>query len=86
MPKVTFVNEKREVEVPAGANLCDYCTAKCCHYLALPMQQNPTTWKDFDEVRWFLAHDDVSGARPGTGVRVLDVPPAAPLVTRQPAG
>ncbi len=36
--------------------LCDYCTAKCCKYFALPMEK-PKTRKDFDYIRWFLLHD-----------------------------
>lgn len=46
-------------DLPAGANLCDYCTAKCCRYLALPID-TPTTWKDFDSIRWYLMHEDIS--------------------------
>lgn len=41
--------------LPAGECLCDYCTAKCCRYYALPME-TPTTWADFDHARWFLLH------------------------------
>ncbi len=43
-------------ELPAGENLCAYCTAKCCRYYALPMD-TPETWKEFDFLRWFLLHD-----------------------------
>lgn len=42
--------------VPAGANLCEYCTAKCCKYFALPID-TPTTQRDFDFIRWYLLHD-----------------------------
>lgn len=45
--------------LPAGANLCDYCTAKCCRYFALPMDE-PTTRRDFDFLRWFLLHGQAS--------------------------
>jgi Fe-S-cluster containining protein len=43
-------------DLPPGANLCDYCTAKCCHYFALPLD-TPEDWNDFDTLRWFLIHD-----------------------------
>ena len=43
-------------QVPKGEILCDHCTAKCCHYFALPID-SPETRKDFDYVRWYLLHD-----------------------------
>src|SRR3954452_1695991 len=48
-PKVT-----RETLAP-GACLCDHCVGKCCRYFSLPIE-TPTTWDDFDAVRWYLAH------------------------------
>lgn len=36
--------------------LCNYCGAKCCRYFALPIDE-PTTWQDFDYMRWFLMHE-----------------------------
>ena len=47
---------RRREDVPAGANLCEYCTAKCCKYFALPIDE-PTTRKEFDYLRWYLLHD-----------------------------
>ena len=49
----------RREDVPKDANLCDYCTAKCCQYIALPID-TPTEWKDFDYLRWYLAHGEIS--------------------------
>ena len=46
-------------DLPKDANLCEYCTAKCCQYIALPID-TPKTWKDYDDLRWYLAHGDVS--------------------------
>lgn len=43
-------------DVPPHESLCDYCTAKCCKYFALPID-TPTRKKDFDYLRWFLLHD-----------------------------
>ena len=49
----------RRGDISPGEVLCKYCPAKCCHYFALPIDK-PTTWKDFDSVRWFLMHDRAS--------------------------
>ena len=46
-------------EVPPGANLCEYCTAKCCRYFALPIDV-PETIEDFDFIRWYLLHDQAT--------------------------
>ena len=43
-------------KVPANKSLCDYCTAKCCRYFALPID-TPTSEQDFDYIRWYLLHD-----------------------------
>lgn len=42
-------------QVKAGKSLCDYCIGKCCRYFSLPIE-TPTTWDDFDAIRWYLAH------------------------------
>ncbi len=55
----TRPNIPRE-DVPKGANLCEHCTAKCCRYIALPLPRKPKTWGDFDEIRWFLTHQDIN--------------------------
>ncbi|GAB6187692.1 YkgJ family cysteine cluster protein [Thermopirellula anaerolimosa] len=46
----------RRADYPPGTNLCLHCPAKCCHYIALHID-TPTTWDDFDTVRWFLLHE-----------------------------
>ena len=38
--------------------LCDRCTALCCRYFALPID-SPDTPSDFDDIRWYLAHENV---------------------------
>jgi Fe-S-cluster containining protein len=45
----------RREDLAPGACLCDHCTGKCCRYFSLPIE-TPTTWDDFDSVRWYLAH------------------------------
>lgn len=39
--------------------LCEHCTALCCRYIALPIDK-PTSREDFDNIRWYLAHQDVT--------------------------
>ncbi len=39
--------------------LCDQCAALCCRYFALPIE-TPTTRKDFDDIRWYLCHENVA--------------------------
>ena len=46
----------RRKDVPADTNLCEYCTAKCCHYFALPIE-TPEEFTDFEYIRWFLLHE-----------------------------
>jgi Fe-S-cluster containining protein len=55
MPPVSVPREK----VPPGEVLCAYCTGKCCRYFALPIE-TPTTWKDFDYIRWYMFHGRVA--------------------------
>ena len=48
----------RRDELKPGECLCDFCTGKCCRYFSLPID-TPTTWDDYDSIRWYLAHDRV---------------------------
>ena len=43
-------------QLKPGEYLCDYCTAKCCKYFALPID-TPENRKDFDFIRWYLLHE-----------------------------
>ncbi len=45
----------RREDLPPGGCLCDHCTGKCCRYFSFPIE-TPTTWDDYDAVRWYLAH------------------------------
>ncbi len=49
---------KRE-ELHPEESLCDYCTAKCCRYFALPIDK-PKTHEDFEFMRWYLLHERAS--------------------------
>ncbi len=46
-------------QVPPGRSLCEFCTAKCCRYFALPIDP-PNSPKEIDHIRWYLLHEDVS--------------------------
>jgi len=39
--------------------LCRQCAGLCCRYFALPID-TPKTRADFDDVRWYLAHEGIS--------------------------
>ncbi len=41
--------------VPADSCLCDHCVGKCCRYFCLEID-TPTTWDDYDTIRWYLTH------------------------------
>ncbi len=43
-------------ELKPGEVLCDHCTAKCCQYFALPIDE-PTSRRDYDFLRWYLLHE-----------------------------
>ena len=38
---------------------CDQCTAKCCRYIATEIDA-PEDMEDYDQIRWFLLHENVS--------------------------
>jgi Fe-S-cluster containining protein len=56
LPKRTKPSRK---DLKPGEVLCEYCTAKCCQYFALPIE-DPTVRKDFDFLRWYLLHGRAS--------------------------
>src|SRR5437868_14214975 len=49
----------RREDLPPGDVLCAHCTAKCCRYFALPLDE-PTDEEDFEFIRWFLLHDQAA--------------------------
>ena len=52
-PKPTRRPKKSEVP---PERLCEFCDAKCCRYFALPIDK-PSTFEEFDYVRWYLLHE-----------------------------
>ena len=46
----------RREQIPEGKVLCEYCTAKCCRYFAMPIE-TPDELADFEYLRWFLLHE-----------------------------
>ncbi len=49
----------RREDIGPEENLCEYCTAKCCRYFALPID-TPRTWRDLQYLRWYLLHESAS--------------------------
>lgn len=50
---------KKREDLKPGESLCDYCTAKCCRYFALPIE-TPSNRAELDSIRWYLLHENVS--------------------------
>jgi Fe-S-cluster containining protein len=46
-------------EVPEDKVLCEYCTAKCCRYFAMPIE-TPESFEDWEFVRWYLLHESAT--------------------------
>ncbi len=55
LPASPRIKPRRE-EIPSGTVLCEHCTAKCCRYFALPIDE-PAELADFEYMRWFLLHE-----------------------------
>ena len=43
----------------AAKSQCEKCTGLCCRYFALPIE-TPETREDFDDIRWYLCHKDIT--------------------------
>ena len=56
IPLPQFAAKPNLADVPKDKVLCEYCTAKCCRYFALPLE-TPTTREEFEYIRWFLLHE-----------------------------
>jgi Fe-S-cluster containining protein len=54
--EATLTRKPSREDLRPGEVLCDHCTAKCCRYFALPIEE-PKTRRDFDFIRWYLLHD-----------------------------
>jgi Fe-S-cluster containining protein len=55
MPRAPRSRKPTRDKLPPGSCLCDHCVGKCCRYFSLPIS-TPSSWDDYDEIRWFLAH------------------------------
>lgn len=58
-PPQRLKTKPRRSEIPAGQLLCEHCTAKCCRYFALPIDE-PIDFEDFEFIRWYLLHEHAS--------------------------
>ena len=41
------------------SRICQECGAKCCRYFCFEIDE-PTDYDEFEDLRWFLLHEDVS--------------------------
>ena len=64
MATALISQKPRRKQVPKDQVLCDYCTAKCCRYFALPVDA-PEDFEDFEFIRWFLLHERAAIFREG---------------------
>ena len=70
MATVPLPTKPRRKQVPKDECLCDYCTAKCCRYFALPFDA-PEERKDYDFIRWFLLHERATVFKEGEDWYIL---------------
>ena len=59
MSSISIPKKIRREDLPPGDCLCNHCTAKCCQYFALGLD-DPTEHRDWEFIRWFLLHDAAS--------------------------
>jgi len=43
----------------SSGDQCKKCTGLCCRYFALPIE-TPEDREDYDDIRWYLCHEDVT--------------------------
>lgn len=54
-PDLLPPGSKHRDEITPDESICDFCVGKCCRYFTVPLK-TPRTRADFDELRWYLAH------------------------------
>lgn len=55
----TAKKSTRTATGPGVTHACKKCDGKCCRYFALPIE-TPEDWDDYDDIRWYLCHEDVT--------------------------
>jgi Fe-S-cluster containining protein len=50
---------KKKKSNKKSKNQCEKCRGLCCRYFALPIE-DPEDWDDYDDIRWYLCHEDVT--------------------------
>lgn len=64
------VRQIKRDELPEGRHLCEFCTAKCCNYIAVPYE-TPTDFDDMEYIRWVVLHKRATVFREGEDWYVL---------------
>lgn len=59
MTAKTVKPTKKKAKKLSVTRACQKCEGKCCRYFAQPIE-TPEDWDDFDDIRWYLCHEDVS--------------------------
>jgi len=54
-----MVKKKETKKKKSKKILCDKCSGLCCKYFALPID-TPEDREDYDDIRWYLCHENVS--------------------------
>ena len=54
-----MAKEKKTGKKTTKQSLCDDCKGLCCRYMALPLE-TPEDKEDFDDIRWYLCHKDIT--------------------------
>jgi Fe-S-cluster containining protein len=60
----------RREDLKKGECLCDHCPAKCCRYFSLAIDE-PTSFADFEFIRWYLLHESATVFVEGTSWYLL---------------
>ena len=68
-------------QLAPGDVLCNHCSAKCCRYFALPIE-DPETVEDWEFIRWYLLHDSATVFKYVTLPSVSVVRTASPMLAR----
>ena len=50
--------KNQEMKTKAKPTDCEHCEAECCRYVAIEID-TPTCKRDYDNIRWYLLHEDM---------------------------
>ena len=59
MTAKTTSGKSKKKKISKMTTECQKCHGKCCRYFAQPIE-TPEDWDDFDDIRWYLCHEQVT--------------------------